>query len=367
MAGSTGAFGRPPAFARALGAGPSWSHVPIEAHLDSATQRGDSAWLTRAGSTVRRHTGQPGSVAPKVGRPGAQADAQAGAAREAGGLTGPRAGGANNATAATPAARQGSGPAAGPQASLAAPADPVARFTSAASGAREASFSGPIASARMTALSPATASRQPGLAPTDPGVPSAAPGGSATPIRRLAWTSGETRPRIPSGWRFAPPPGAGAAPQDKSSAPVVGRAPRSSSATSASPGGSRRAPAVPASASGPAPAGTGAPGSPIIRRWLAPESSSSIGETMRPEGQSEFADALRREVSQRVHAGSFDSANVGDGGSDSSPATQVVDQVLRLVDARLDAVLESRVRGVVDDRILAETERWAWRSDRGVY
>ena len=58
-------------------------------------------------------------------------------------------------------------------------------------------------------------------------------------------------------------------------------------------------------------------------------------------------------------------------GTPESPATQHDDQTVAslkaLVDARLDQVLEPRVRRILDERIVEENERWSWRSDRGAF
>lgn len=205
--------------------------------------------------------------------------------------------------------------------------------------------------------------------------PSAPPFSGPT-IRRLAR---ESRPTVPASWTMAPPPGSARSADGErttaarsGSGPTQAGPPAPSSSRPGRSGAGRSGPGKPAPGK---PARADGISAPIVRRWDG-------GRPTRPGGTNrpQHSNGQGGDMSIGSHRFTSESAggdvSSGFGGSvhhgtPESPATQHDDQTVAsltaLVDARLDEVLEPRVRRILDERIVEENERWSWRSDRGAF
>ncbi len=112
------------------------------------------------------------------------------------------------------------------------------------------------------------------------------------------------------------------------------------------------------------------PYAPIVRRWNANRPTDhNLGGDMSPNELSGQLDAMQQNFAAQAGGafGSGAASPTGDGADAASLMAVVSRYVGPMVDAHMDDVLESRVRRIVDERIQAETERRAWRSDPGVF
>ncbi|SNS95261.1 hypothetical protein SAMN06309944_1502 [Micrococcales bacterium KH10] len=112
------------------------------------------------------------------------------------------------------------------------------------------------------------------------------------------------------------------------------------------------------------------PYAPIVRRWNANRPTDhNLGGNMSPNELSGQLDAMQQNFAAQAGGafGSGAASPTGDGADAASLMAVVSRYVGPMVDAHMDDVLESRVRRIVDERIQAETERRAWRSDPGVF
>lgn len=186
---------------------------------------------------------------------------------------------------------------------------------------------------------------------TTPNAPTASNAPAPVPIRRMPFAAAQFQPgSTDSGSVPTAPPAGGTAARGRplrvlSPRTVINRvaAPAPTRSTSTPPAASAHQPAAPTAAHVPGVT------SPIVRRWVAPD-SSPLGAAM-----------------PRVDDLSGSSGSPDSFGVENKILARLDEQVQAVVKHHLETELPERVKRIVDERLTAEIERRAWRREAGAY